>query len=170
VLTHLRQELYRLGILYNDEDNIQDSESNITLCDVPLEQSVPMFILRHKQPKRSRRRPVQSSPLPLYLSFSCLSDDSDIARLLSPSVSHTPTIQHREITLPTSTASGIEDTLQSLLPTLALESSIHFLDNTPIISTPHLITEDWTFINTGYHTPTATPSSEPEAWVLIDGS
>jgi hypothetical protein len=51
-----------------------------------------------------------------------------------------------------------------------LESSIHFLDNTPIISAPHLITEDWTFINTGHHTPTATPSSEPEAWVLIDGS
>jgi len=163
MLTHLRQELYRLGILYNDEDNIQDSESNITLCDVPLEQSVPMFILRHKQPKRSRRRPVQSSPLPLYLSFSCLSDDSDIARLLSPSVSHTPTIQHREITLPTPTL--------SLPPTLALESSIHFFDNTPVISTtPHLITEDWTFINTGHHTPTATPSSEPEAWVLIDGS
>jgi hypothetical protein len=169
MLTHLRQELYRLGILYNDEDNIQDSESNITLCDVPLEQSVPIFTLRHKQPKRSRRRPVRSSPLPLYLSFSCLSDDSDIARLLSPSVSHTPTIQHRDITLPTSTASGI-DTPQSLPPTSALESSIHFLDNTPITSTPHLIREDWTFINTGHHTPTATPSSEPEAWVLIDGS
>jgi hypothetical protein len=170
MLTHLRQELYRLGILYNDEDNIQDSESNITLCDVPLEQSVPMFILRHKQPKRSRRRPVRSSPLPLYLSFSCLSDDSDIARLLSPSVSHTPTIQHREVThsIPTSTASGI-DTPQSL--PLALESSIHFLNNTPIISTtPHIITDDWTFINTGHNTPTATPSSEPEAWVLIDGS
>jgi hypothetical protein len=167
MLTHLRQELYRLGILYNDEDNIQDPELYITLCDVPLEQSVPIFILRYKQPKRSRRRPVRSSPLPLYLSFSCLSDDSDIARLLSPSVSHTPTIQHREITLPTSIASVI----QSLPPTLALESSIHFLDNTPIISTtPHLITEDWTFINTGHHTPTATPSSEPEAWVLIDGS
>jgi hypothetical protein len=54
---------------------------------------------------------------------------------------------------------------------LALESSIHFLDNTPIISTtPHIITDDWTFINTGHHTPTATPSSEPEVWVLIDGS
>jgi hypothetical protein len=162
-----------MGILYYDEDNIQDSQFNITLCDVPLEQSVPMFILRHKQPKRSRWRPVRSSPLPLYLSFSCLSDDSDIARLLSPSGWGTdgPTIQHREFILqtPTLIASGI-DIPQSLPPTSALESSIHLLDNTQIVSTPHLITEDWTFINTGHRTPTATQSSEPEAWVLIDDS
>ncbi|CZT49785.1 uncharacterized protein RSE6_10675 [Rhynchosporium secalis] len=45
-------ELYRLGILYNDnEDLTQDFESSTIACDVPFQQSVPMFTLRQDIPQ-----------------------------------------------------------------------------------------------------------------------
>ncbi|KAH7418393.1 hypothetical protein BKA64DRAFT_700917 [Cadophora sp. MPI-SDFR-AT-0126] len=166
-------ELYRLGILYNDnEDLAQDSESNIIACDVPTEPSVPMFIFRQGKPRRSRRRPNWRS-LPLCLSLSSLSDDADIARLLS--LSPFPTIQHRLTTL----APTPMDIPQSLPPP-AMESPYHDdNDNTISISSPpppqqyilDFNSGDWTFIHTPHHTdPSPTPSSEPETWILIDDS
>jgi hypothetical protein len=174
MLTHARQELYRMGILYDNKD-----EDNTVTCEVPFEQAPPVFILRHRKAKRSRRRSTWRS-LPLYLSFSSLGDDADIARLLSPSITDTPTpmtIQHRELpSTPIST-----DIPQSLPPTPALESatihgSSHLLPNTPIeVSQPHSLSlnttvDGWEFINTphAHQDPhTSTPISEPETWILL---
>ena len=156
-----------MGILYDNKD-----EDNKAACAVPLEQAPPTFILRHRKPKRSRQRSTWRS-LPLYLSFSSLGDDADIARLLSPSISNTPTpmtIQHRELpSTPIST-----DIPQSLPPTPALESAT--VHNTPIeISQPHSLplnttVDGWEFINTphAHQDPhTSTPISEPETWILL---
>jgi hypothetical protein len=170
-----------MGILYEDESIAHDSESNTIVCDAPIEHSVPMFIVRHGKPRRSRRRSTWRS-LPLYLSFSSLSNDADITRLLSPSVSHTPTIQHRDVTVeiptPINTDISIDTSIpQSLPPTPAFSGSVHgshLVDNTPISplsSIFHQHTGDWTFITALHNTPgTSTPHSEPETWILIDDS
>lgn len=174
-----------MGILDNDDEDFgQDCKPNTVLCDVPVQQTVPTFIIRYGKPKRSRRRSTWSL-LPLYLSFSGLSDDADIARLLSPSVTPTSTIQHRT-KIPSMSLNTDIDTPQSLpAPPLALGSGpgslhgSHFLDNTILqisIPTPqsfetHSNTRDWTFIQTPHHnSASTTPSSEPETWILIDDS
>lgn len=176
MLTHPRQELYRMGILYNDQDNTaQDSESNTVSCDLPVERSVPVFVLRHGKPRRSRRRSTAWRSLPLYLSFSGLSDDSDIARLLSPpSTPYKSTIQHR-ITIRTPPITT--DIPQSLPPTpLALASvstsASRFDNDTLPISLVHdFPSGDWTFVTPSHPTAdTPTPASEPENWILIDDS
>lgn len=168
-----------MGILYEDENIAHDSESNTVVCDVPVEQSVPMFIVRHGKPRRSRRRSTWRS-LPLYLSFSDLTSDAEIARLLSPSNSHTPTIQHRDLTIgiPTHINTDIDTIIpQSLPPTPAFSGSMHGLnpiDNTPVSPLNSILaqhTGDWTFITATHNTPgTSTPLSEPETWILIDDS
>jgi len=174
-----------MGILYNDDEDIaRDSQSNTVLCDVPVQQTVPMFIIRPGKPKRSRRRSTWRS-LPLYLSFSGLSDDADIARLLLPSTTlPTPTIQHRTKIPLTSLKIDI-DIPQSLPapPSSAFGSGSlhgsHFLENTTFsisIPSPHSFdttsnSGDWTLIQTPQHDSTSTtPSSEPETWILIDDS
>lgn len=160
-----------MGILYDNKN-----EENVVACEVPLEQESPMFILRHRKPKPRRRSTWRS--LPLYLSFSSLGDDADIARLLSPSISNSPmTIQHHEL----STSPNTTDIPQSLPPPPALESasvhgSQHSISNTPIeIPQTHSLPlnttgDDWEFINTPQHHSdphTATPLSEPETWILL---
>ncbi|XMA08588.1 hypothetical protein WAI453_001379 [Rhynchosporium graminicola] len=156
-------ELYRLGILYNDNEDLpQDFESSTIACDVPFQQSVPMFTLRQGKPRRSRRLSTWRSS-PLHLSLSSLGDDADITRLLS--FSPIPMIQLRCTFLSI-------DTPQSL-PPLALECPNH--DNTASVSSPHRIlgfnSGDWTFIHTPYHADlSSSPSSEPETWILIDDS
>lgn len=169
MLTHiLRQELYRLGILYNDSDDlVQDSESNTIACDVSVESPIPTFIIRQGKPRRSRRRLNWHSP-PLYLSLSSLSDNADIARFStrSPLI---PTIQH-----PTNTPSQAKNPRQSLPPS-AFETSHHLDITVSISSRPHILDlnsiEDWTFITTAHHAKQSpTPSSEPETWILIDDS
>ena len=162
-----------MGILYDNK-----YEENIVAREVPSEQASPMFILRHRKSKPRRRSTWRS--LPLYLSFSSLGDDADIARLLSPSISNPLppiTIQHHEhFTSPITT-----DIPQSLPPTSALESSSingsqHVTPNSSI-ETPHTHSlllnttgDDWEFINTPQHNRephTSTPASEPETWILL---
>ncbi len=177
-----------MGILYKDSSDISpDISSNTISYEVPVERnSSPIFVFRHGNPRRSRRRSTWRSSLPLYLSFSSLSDDIDITRFLSPSTTPNdpPTIQHRDI--PFCEKPQITDIPQSLpLTSSALLAahgsvpssiSISNIDNTAISisspSTPSLETQvgDWTFINTTQHnvTPqTTTPSSEPETWILL---
>jgi len=149
-----------MGILYH-EDNLQE-ESNSVACEIP---STPMYFLRPRKASQRAHRSTWRS-LPLYLSLSDLSHDADIARLPSPSIPHTPTIQHHEI----SPSTTITDLPQSLPPNTALEfthGSTHFLDKT---SHPFdiLNSGDWTFIDTAPHNPlVSTPSSEPETWILL---
>lgn len=192
-----------MGILYNedDTDTARDEDLNTISCDLPVEQSqyFPMFVIRHAKAKRSRRRVASRHSLsPLYLSFSGLSDDSDIARLLSHSIHCTPTpnVQYREPRLVSISPEDI-DIPQSLPPPSAFESilfgsgsgSVSISHNTPApapISLPAPETSllphqgaavgDWTFIthpqatDTNSHTEVSTPSSEPETWILIDDS
>jgi hypothetical protein len=165
MLTHPRQELYRLGILFHGQDTAQD-ESNSVAREVPAQQSAPIFVIRPSRPIRRTRRSTWQS-LSLYLSLSDLSSDVDIARLLCPPISHTPAIQHHDI----SPIPIITDIPQSLPPPPALES-MHgpLLDNIISSSSPHydFNSGDWTFIDAAYHTPQiSTPSSEPEAWILL---
>ncbi|KAE8451949.1 hypothetical protein EG329_002113 [Mollisiaceae sp. DMI_Dod_QoI] len=183
--------LYRMGIFYNDDEDItQDSQPNTVSCDVPVQQSIPLFIIRHGKPKRSRRCSTWRS-IPLYLSFSELSDDAAVARLLSqsPSTSPTPTIQHRtktpfttlntDISIPQSLPAPSATASASAFGSGSLHGS-HFLNNPNTISIPLPIrpsfapntnTGDWTFIQTSpYASHPTTPSSEPETWILIDDS
>jgi len=167
-----------MGILYDNEDTAHDSEPNTIVSDVPVEQSVPMFSIRYGKPRRSRRRSTWRS-LPLYLSFSDLSNDTGIARFLSPSIPHSPTIQHHDLTILQHITNDIDTCIpQSLPPTPAFTGSsfhLNLINNTDtIISRSHPIrnhqhTGDWTFITAPHNTPeTATPLSEPETWILID--
>jgi len=170
MLTHSCQELYSLGILYNtDEDIVLDSEPNTVLCDVPVEASIPTFILRHGKPRRSRQR-SHSYNLPLYLSFSGLSEDIDIVRLLSPSIPHKRTIQHRHISFSEPIVTNTPQSLPTLsaLGSVSGSTSIH---NSAIISTPSISFDqnagDWEVVNTP-KSLNPTPISEPETWILID--
>jgi hypothetical protein len=154
-----------MGILYNDGEGSQDSESNMTSSEFPPERP-SMFVIRRG--RRSRRRPAMPS-LPLYLSYSDLSDDADIAAFFSP-VPHTSVMQYCEYI---ATPNQIETPL-SLPPTPALESlggSTHFLDNNAI-SYPFLAVDgdagDWTFIGTPHPLRISSPPSEPETWILCD--
>lgn len=157
-----------MGILYESKH-----KDNTVACEVPSGNASPMFVLRHRKPRRSRRRSAWRS-LPLYLSFSSLGDDADIARLLSPSIASTPTsitIQHRELpSTPNPT-----DIPQSLPPTPALVlGSQHFVSTTPI-ELEHFLPDnptidDWEFITTPptHQNPhPTTPLSEPETWIFL---
>jgi hypothetical protein len=170
-----------MGILYKGDDSeegTQNPETDSVSCGaLAVEQSTPAFILRTAKSRRSRRRSTWRS-LPLYLSLSNLRDDIDIARLLSPPLSHNPpTIQHREISIPSSPIVAPITTVEiplSLPTTSALGSpasahgSQHLLDNTLTIPSHSLENGDWTFITTAHHTPnTQSPSSEPETWILL---
>lgn len=147
-----------MGLLYDDEHIAQDSDSNtnIVSSDVPVKQSEFMFVIRPGRAKRTRRRATSHS-LPLYLSFSALSNDTDIARLISLSTADplSPTIQHREASenFPEPMSTG---TPQSLPPTSALGSPLYILDNF-----------EWTVIDASSPTRISTPASEPETWILL---
>jgi hypothetical protein len=154
-----------MGILYGGDDLAYDSELNTIVCGVPVNNSAPMFSIRQGKPRRSRRGSSWRS-LPLYLSFSELSNDADIVRLLSPStIPHTPTIQHRDLSIVQTLINTDIDIPQSLPPIPAFSGS-NLVDNTPIsisLSDSILPTRDWTFITTPNNTPgTVTPNSEPE--------
>jgi len=151
----LLQELRRIGILNMDEENAQD-EPNLVSCDVPVEPSAPLFVIR---PGRLRGRRSALRALPLYLSLSSLSDDINIARLMSSPthVSHS-TIQRR----PASRPAPINTDLPPSLPGTPTISSA-LVDHT--VSSPtsfDLNTGDWTLVGTSQHsTASSTPVSEP---------
>jgi len=165
-------ELFRTGILYGEQPGCCSlpREDGI-FSDLPLRQEAPMFVI--KPARRSRQRSTWRS-LPLYLSFSNLSEDSDIAHLISPNRRITPTIQHRT-PIPSTAASIIDfDTPQSLPPATALSQSpgsgnpnlLHDI-NTPTFAPAG---EDWTFITHTHTRHDTTPFSEPETWILHDDS
>jgi hypothetical protein len=175
------QELYRMGIMYDDDEDIaQNSQSNTVLCDIPVQPLVPTYIIRHGKPKRSQRRSARRS-LPLYLSFSGLSDDADIARLLFSTTTLTPKIQHRTkiplMSINTNTPQSLPAPPLSAFGSGSYHGS-HFLNNTTfsVSIPPHSFENDpnsgdWTFIQTTHHDSTSsTPISEPETWILIDDS
>ena len=133
--------------------------------------TVTMFNMRPN--RRSRRQRSSCRSLSLDLSLSDLSNDFDIARLISSTIRNTPTIQHQS-PIPSTTASVIDidsDIPQSLPPnTPALSSSpieLHGSGNSPNdFNAPQ--GEDWTFItHTQIHDSTP---SEPETWILCDDS
>lgn len=185
------QELYRMGILYNDNDSdgAQDEDVNAVLCNVPVEQPFPMFVMRHGKTRRSRRCSVWQPLPPLYLSFAGLSDDADIQRLLSPSILAIPTIQHREPSLPLPNPVSSDIPL-SLPASPAFESLDGFDFDSPepderqednpisisnsILHKLNQVTQgDWTFVDISQHNNTpisTTPCSEPETWELVDDS
>ncbi|CAG8975583.1 hypothetical protein HYALB_00006790 [Hymenoscyphus albidus] len=160
-------ELYRLGILY--EDNTRE---DVGACYVPVQHDPPPYTLRYRRPRRayarrahaSRRRPTWIS-LPLRLSLSHLRDDVDISTLISHSATTTntptkpPSIQHRPLPTPHATPLEISQSLPS--------------STSPILipPTPEEVI-DWEFINihkttTNTATQPTTPFSEPETWILL---
>jgi len=157
MLTHPCQELYRLGILFDDDDF--ESNANGVTQALP-EQPPPTFVIRPGRLRPSRRRSTWRS-LQLHLSLSDLRGDTDISRLMSqPDPS--PTIQHRstnKCTLPTSVSfpSPMNGTPLSLppIPTSALQSSSHNSSS------------EWTFINIPTPSQDPNPPSEPETWILL---
>lgn len=164
-----------MGILYGEQPDCEShSKENAVLCDVPLRHEAPMFVMRPSRRSRQRRSTWRS--LPLSLSFSDLSNDTDIARLISPIPHSTPTIQHRD-PIQSTTASIIDIDIQQSLPpnTPALSSSLQLNGSANLladINTPTFISpgEDWTFITHNHTRHDSTPSSEPETWSLCDDS
>jgi hypothetical protein len=179
MLTHPVQELFRLGVLYNEDEDITfDSEPNNVECDVPI-QIVPTFIIRPaRKSRRSRRSRWQT--LPLHLSFSGLSKDADILRLLSPSPCPEPTIQHR--ILPGTHDIDIPQSLPAPSALFSPGSSVssplftcaHIYDDDTPPSSPSFLPDenDWTFLPPPLtqHTHDTSPNSNPDPWILIDDS
>ncbi|KAI9048961.1 hypothetical protein LZ554_006810 [Drepanopeziza brunnea f. sp. 'monogermtubi'] len=167
-------ELRRLGILYNTNDDLApEDESNTVACGVPVESPPPMFILRHGKPRRSQR-PSTLRPILLHLPLSFLTDDDvNIPRLLSLPASPSPcppTIQHRADTLP-----PLDPPLQSLPPPHLIRNDTTIPIPPSSVSVPDSDLGDWTFITTSHPHPhssrsRSSPPSEPETWILIDDS
>ncbi|PBP22725.1 hypothetical protein BUE80_DR006396 [Diplocarpon rosae] len=162
------QELYRLGVLYNNNDDlVRGYEPNAIACYVPVMPTVPIVGLRYSKPKHPQRRSTWRS-LPIYppLSLSSRSDDADILRL-SSQASPIPTIRPRKLTpvctnLPLQSLPPPAPEPQFLDDLVSVSSSRHLLD---------LTAGDWTLIHTPHHADSSlTPPSEPETWVLIDDS
>jgi len=159
-----------MGILYGEYDGKLDGAAAVYLGR-PKEEPSPMFTIRPSR-RKPRSQCQKWQAIPLYLSLSDLSTDAHIARLISPSIAYTETIQHRD-----STSINNTDIPLSLPPSSAFSSltgSAHLLDNTnPSIIPINLDLDqgDWTFItNSPTTTPiphSTTPISEPETWILL---
>lgn len=182
MLTHPDQELYRLGILY-DENNLEPRipSSPTPLWSTPVQKSYPAYIIRQSRPRRSRRRPVWRT-LPLNLSLSNLRDDYDVARLLYASTTTPPMMAEIHLSS-VSISTGDSTTTPQSLPTtstmalaLSASRSVNFLPSANSIP-PHSLhhaDEDWTFITSPssqqlhiHPSTTSTPSSELETWILL---
>lgn len=80
-------ELYRMGLLYDEEDKAETLNLN------SIKHEAPVYSVRHaKRARRSSRAHGHgaSGPLPLDISFSDLGEDDAIARYLSASSATTP--------------------------------------------------------------------------------
>lgn len=175
-----RQEFYRLGILFpgNNEDineRYSDEAENTISCSVPVETDAPLYIIRHRKPRRSLRRSGSWRSISLDISLSPLSSDAEIAQFLStpeyvPRSTLPTTIQHRQIDIiprfcPDSVAGDAEDVpelpqslppsptipvrpeLSSIpLPQLSMSEILIIASTIPSPSTTTLA-EDWTIVN-----------------------
>jgi hypothetical protein len=156
MLTHpSRQKLYRMGILH-------DGTSSNQACEVAHEP--PLFIIRPRKRRAPKRQRSGWVSLPLHLSFSNLSEDSQIKKFISNDTTSNSTIQHRRTFLPLHISL---DTLQSLpaaTPALG-ESNILSATTSPI----QTLYQDWELINSSSQpsTPLTDGSSEPETWILL---
>jgi len=158
MLTHPRQELYKLGILYDGEYASQHNDVKCFVPPVDEQTTPPLYTMRPsrtrclKHPRRGNRKLQQ------YLTLSDLSTNNNLAKLLSPNT--TPAIQHRDFF-----SSIVTDIPQSLPPTTSASGSgflsssqLHFLSNDT----------DWTFItHPETKNTTQSPSSEPETWIIL---
>lgn len=161
MLTHTRQELHSMGILYDDEDVAGTSVNEM--------QTTPAFVIRPGKPRHTRHSAWEK--LSLDISFYNLRDHAATAPTTPPSFSCQSLIQHRPI--PNSNSNSINDNTptipQSLPPSSpsALESIPESRESfdTPLRS-PSI--GDWTFVHTTPYTPVASaPPSEPETWILL---
>jgi hypothetical protein len=165
MLTHSRQDFYGMGNLYDhEEENTHDSEASDIVYDIRNEEHPPMFVIRKGRQRRSRRRSTLHS-LPLYLSFTNLSEDTEIARFISPSM-----IQHRPTLQPISANPDDIDIPLSLPSTP--ESHAPISNSISLPSSPNYEFKDWILIPLDICTTftTTTSSSNPEPWILIDDS
>ena len=157
MLTHpYQQELCPMEILQNDV-----SSSNHT-WEVPYQS--PLYTIRTRKRHAPRRQHSRWVSLPLHLSFSSLSEDSLIKKLISiETTTTTNTIQHCR------KASRIHmhiDLPQSLpAAATALGNPITIPANT----SPAQSYQDWHLINKSSQpsTPSFEEISEPETWILL---
>jgi len=157
MLTHpYQQELCPMEMLQNDV-----SSSNHT-CEVLHE--FPLYTIRTRKRHAPRRQHPTWVSLPLHLSFSSLSEDSQIKKLISiETTTTTNTIQHRReaprihmhIDLPQSLPAAT--TALSHLRTLSANTS------------PAHSYQDWHFIDTPSQPSTPLPEeiSKPETWMFL---
>jgi len=156
MLTHVLrvQELRSLGLLYNQDEDLA-YESNI-VHDVSPDPYVPTFRVRNRRTGRKST----SVQLPLFLSFSFLSNDSEIIRLMnvqSPAHSTPTTVQER-------------DTPQlspQFLPPFIKDSTARIISS-PLLfplagDDEDLADSAWEIISS----ISSTPSLGPETWTVL---
>jgi hypothetical protein len=145
------QALYRMGVLYDDDNTVQEDSHNFVALEVPVQQPAP-FVIRFSKRIRPSKRKSRAAWLPLNLSLSDLRNDPDIGQWLSSSsTSQLPTIHDLSL-------------ISHIDISHSTHGSAHLLDDTISNSPQHnLIIDDWTFIDT---TPsTLLSSSESESWL-----
>jgi hypothetical protein len=157
MLTHRRQELYALGILYDDDDVDVEGVSVI-------EEPPPAFVIRPGRPRRSHRSAWEK--LPLNTPFH---DDTIAPHAPQPLSFETLPIQHRSST--NSIHDATSPTPRPSLPSIA--TSISALESIPELPDSHHA-GDWTFVHAAdasqqqqYAPASSTPASEPETWILL---
>ena len=164
MLTHPRQELYALGILYDDED--EDAEGASVIEEPP-----PAFVIRPGRPRRSRRAAWEM--VPLDAPFHDLKNDAAIASAAPHPLSFDQLpIQHRASTnsIHAATSPTLRQSLPPMATTISALESIPELRDSPSAG-------DWTLVHAAdasqqqqqkqHALASSTPASEPETWILL---
>ena len=167
MLTHPRQELYALGILYDDGH----ANANAYATSIEEVEPPPAFVIRPGRPRRHGHRRPARERLSLDSSFDFSNIDALIAEAES-STSYISPIQHRTNT---STVLINKDTqLQSLPPSTTIISTMQSVPAFPDCP-PSPLAGDWTVLHTAdadeqqqqHAQSSPTPPSEPETWILL---